>query len=366
MNENNNPYEAQGSAAPSGGGYQGGGGGGYNRGGGNGGGGGGYQNRSGGYGGGGNRPSGGGGGYNRGGGGGGNFGSGANGKPGFQKKEYTPEELKNLKLPVTCVITGNDGMSDQIALMVGRIVKAMESKNVIIRTGGLNGIDQVVLDHTRQAELHLPFRNFNKMEAPSQYSSEPCLELARRYMPELDTLPNVPKATFAKNPRLILGRYLTAPAQLVIVWSEDGCEHPREATSRSGIAGHVVKLAAATGIRIINLQRPDAEIRAMKFVENIYVEEIKQPAQSTQPGTQPGPGGYPVQPAPNGGPPPVGQPAPGQFIAGQGNPGPAIPQGSPAGQPGYGQPPVAQPVYGQPSGPVYIPAPGPAAPSYDY
>lgn len=364
MNENNNPYEAQGSAAPSGGGYQGGGGS-YNRGGGNGGGGGGYQNRGGGYGGGGNRPSGGGGGYNRGGGGGGNFGSGANGKPGFQKKEYTPEELKNLKLPVACIITGNDGMSDQIALMVGRIVKAMESKNVTIRTGGLNGIDQVVLDHARQAELHIPFRNYNKMEAPSQYSSEPCLELARRYMPELDTLPNVPKATFAKNPRLVLGRYLTAPAQLAIVWSEDGCEHPREATSRSGIAGHVVKLAAACGIRIINLQRPDAELRAMKFVENIYVEEIKQPAQITQPGTQPGSGGYPVQPAPNGNPPPVGPVVPGQPVYGQ----PPVGQGAPAhynGHPPAGHPPAGHPPAGQlPPGPPagYAPV---TAPSYDY
>lgn len=82
--------------------------------------------------------------------------------------------------------------------MVGRIVKAMESKNVVVRTGGLNGIDQVVMDNAREAELHIPFRNFNKLEAASQYSNEPCLELARRYLPELDTLPNVPKATFAK------------------------------------------------------------------------------------------------------------------------------------------------------------------------
>lgn len=249
MTENVNPYESQGSVST----------GGYSRNNYSQGNSSGYQNRnnSGGY----NKPQGGG--YQK---------QGGN-KPGFQKREYSPEELKNLKIAITCVVTGNENFQDQVALSVGRIVKALEQKNVIVRTGGLNGIDLVVLDNARAAELHLPFKNYNKMEAPSQYSSEPCLEIARRFMPDLESLPNVPKATFAKNPRLVLGRYLTAPAQLVIVWSEDGCENPQEVTSRSGMAGHVAKIAAGSGIRVINLQRPDAEARVMKFIESIYVEE---------------------------------------------------------------------------------------------
>lgn len=262
MTENANPYEAQGSSAGNSYSRNS-----YSQGNSSG-----YQNRGnsgGGY----NRPQ-----------GGNSYQKQGGGKPAFQKREYTPEELKNLKITITCVVTGNENFPNQIALATSRIVKALEQKNIIVRTGGLNGIDMVVLENARAAELHLPFKNYNKMEAPSQYSSEPCLEIARRFMPELETLPNVPKATFAKNPRLILGRYLTAPAQLVIIWSEDGCEHPQEVTSRSGIAGHVAKIAAGSGVRVINLQRPDAEARVMKFIESIYVEESKRNPEPNNPG----------------------------------------------------------------------------------
>lgn len=240
---------------------------------------GGYQNK-GGY----SGNGGGGGGFNRGGGGNSyanKSGYGGSGKPTFQKKEYTPEELKNIKVPITCVITGNDNFPDNIALLVSRLIPAIENKGIVIRTGGLGGIDQVVMATTREAELHIPFKGFNKLEAASQYNSEPCTEIARRFMPELDTLPNVPKATFAKNPRLILGRYLTTPAQLVIIWSEDGCEIPNAVNSRSGIAGHVAKIACGSGIRVINLQRPDAEVRINNFLESIYVENRPIPIEST-------------------------------------------------------------------------------------
>ena len=351
MNEGANPYEAQGNPAPSGG-YGGGNNGGYNRNNNSGGNSGGYNRGGGGY----NRGGNGGssGGYNRSGGGGGypNRGGGgfsSGGKPAFQKKEYTPEELKALKIGISCVITGNENFNDQTALMVGRIVKAMESKNVVVRTGGLNGIDQVVMDNAREAELHIPFRNFNKLEAASQYSNEPCLELARRYLPELDTLPNVPKATFAKNPRLVMGRYLSTPAQLVIVWSEDGCERPHETTPRSGMAGHVVKIAAAAGIRVINLQRPDAEARAMKFVESIYVQQEPKPVQPPEAATGPSYGTNPGTVSPGPGPASYQQPG-------------TEPGSQPAG-PSYGAAPTGQPV-GQPVG--HGSYQQPTAASYDY
>ena len=198
-------------------------------------------------------------------------------KPAFQKKVYTPEELKNISLPVSVVITGNDQVPDQVALAINRVVKALQIKNVVIRTGGLDGTDAVVYSANRDSELHLPFKGYNKLESASQYTSEPCLEIAKRFKEDLESLPNVPKATYAKNPRLVFGRYLTAPAQLVIIWSQDACEEPREVTSKSGIAGHVLKIAAASGIRVINLQKEDGEARVYNFLESIYVKESGHP-----------------------------------------------------------------------------------------
>lgn len=219
-----------------------------------------------------------GGGYNRGGSGfrGGNNGGG---KPAFQPRQYTEEDLKNARYPKTVVISGNEHINDQIALTVGELARAFHEKDFVIRTGGLNGVDDVAERAVPRAELHLPFKGFNRKESESQYTSEICAELARRQQPDLDTMQKVPKAILAKNPRLVFGRFLNAPAQLVIVWSEDGCEHPREVTSRSGNAGHIVKLAFAAGIRVINIQRPDGKQRALSYLESFNVQE---PAKQVQ------------------------------------------------------------------------------------
>ena len=210
--------------------------------------------------------------------GGGNW-RGGNGGGSGQRfgKTYTEEELKNAVLPRYVVISGNDTPTEDASEKAMRLVGAFERAGFIVRTGGLKGIDDVVTTATQKAELHLPFKNFNQKESASQFSNEMCIEFARRFAPDLDSMPNVPKAILAKNPRLVLGKNLLTPAQLVIVWSDDGAEHPSECGPRSGNAGHIVKIANHTGIRVINLKRPDAEARAMQFLENIYVQQAQQP-----------------------------------------------------------------------------------------
>lgn len=284
MSDGMNPYNSTGQAPAYGGGnnYR-------NNGGGYGGGGGGYRsnnsykNNSGGY--------KGGGGFKGGGG-------------GFKGKTYTPEEIANAQIPRAVVISGNEQPTGPASDLAMRLTAAFEKAGFVVRSGGLRGFDEVVKNSGKNVELHLPFKNFNQQESASQFSNEICTELARRYAPDLDNMQNVPRAILAKNPRLVFGRYLNSPAQLIIVWSDDGCEHPREVTPRSGCVGHIVKMANAAGIRIINLQRPDAEQRAMKFLENIYVEQ-----QQAEPATPTGPAG----------PASYQQPSQGQPAAGYGS-----------------------------------------------
>ena len=244
--------------------------------------------------GGGNYSSGGSGGYNnnRGGsynrdGGGFRGGNSGNGKPAFQPRQYTEEDIKNARYPKTVVISGNEHINDQIALTIGELARAFHEKDFVIRTGGLNGVDDVAERAVPRAELHLPFKGFNRKESESQYTSEICTELARRQQPDLDTMQKVPKAILAKNPRLVFGRFLNSPAQLVIVWSEDGCEHPNEVTGRSGNAGHIVKLAFAAGIRVINIQRPDGKQRALNYLESLNVQQQTKAPTYEQPTQQP-------------------------------------------------------------------------------
>lgn len=273
------------------------------------------------------------------GGGGGGYGGNRQGGGGFQKKEYSPEDIANARYPVSVVISGNENITDAVALATARLAKAFDDKNIVVRCGGMNGVDDVVCNSISNPELHLPFKNFNKRQAKSQYSNEICKELARRQRPDIDSLPGVQKAILEKNPRLVLGQYMTSPAQLVIVWSEDGCETAREVTHRSGNAGHIVKVAQASGVRVINLQRPDAEQRAMAFLETFNVQQ--EPATATQaaiPTTQGGnPGGG--QPGYGNNQPPAGQP--GGFPA---QPGTNQPDGQNQGN-SYGNPQGGNPGY---------------------
>lgn len=211
----------------------------------------------------------GGGGDNYAGGGGNNF----QNKTQQKGRQYTPEDLKNASLPLTAVFTGEEHVPDHIAQTCIRLARAFEAKGFKVRSGGLRGFDEIVERAVFGAELHLPFKNFNKKQGESYYTNEMCMELARRFKPDIDQLPDPVKSFYAKNPRMIYGRYLNTPAQIVIIWTEDGCEHPNEITQKSGSTGHVLKMAYHSGINIINLQRPDAEQRIKSYLERIYVKE---------------------------------------------------------------------------------------------
>lgn len=232
----------------------------------------------------------GGGGYNKGGYGGNNGGynkSNYGGKSTFQRREYTEEDIRNAKFPMAVVISGNENLPEQPAMIIARIVPLFEKLGFTIRSGGLNGTDEMVEKVASKTELHLPFKGFNKKESTSQFSNEICKEFARRVDPNIDDLSKVPKAILEKNPRLLFGRYLTAPVQLAIVWSPDGCERYHETTPRSGNAGHIVKLATSSGIPVINLNRPDAEQRIMAYLESFNVQQQTQTPTYEQPNQHP-------------------------------------------------------------------------------
>ena len=246
-----NPYSQQGRPAP-----------GPSYGGGNGGGGGYKGNGGGGYGG------GGGGGYKGGGGGGG--GNRFQQKP----KTWTEDELRNAHFGVSVVMMGNENFPPDITNLVERIVRSLESKNVIIRAAPIRGLSKHIQSVIKNPELHIPFKNFDTIENPaSYYTTEYCTALAKRFFPDMEKLPMVIKAIYSANPRLVFGKNLDRPVQLAIIWSDDGCQQPSEITLRSGFAGHVLKLCASAGIPVINMQKPDAEQRVMQFLESLYVEK---------------------------------------------------------------------------------------------
>ena len=256
---------------------------------------------------------GGGGGYRQGGGGGGGYrpggGGGGGGGNRFQQKPktWTPDELQNAHFPVSVAIMGNENPSDQINMVSANIIRNLEQYKITVRVTPIRGLSKHLQSIAKNPEIHIPFRNFDNIENPGSYfTTEYCAALSKRFFPDIEKLPMVIKSIYNTNPRLVFGKNLDKPVQLAIIWSEDGCETPSEITLRSGYAGHVLKLCASAGIPVINMQKPDAESRVLKFLESLYVEkqqayattattEVTHSA-SSNPGTYQGTG----QPAPNG------------------------------------------------------------------
>lgn len=204
------------------------------------------------------------GGYSGGGGGGGNW----KGK-GQQQRQLTPEELTNLKLPKTAVITGNSKVPDNFRPLIQEAVSILRSHGYTVRASGMDGFDKMVLECAQDAEIHLPWKDFGGVSnAASTYNSDECKEYAKRYLPEWGGIKESHQAFYSKNVRLLLGKYLKQPCQIAIIWSEDGCEGPSTRGPQSGQAGHVAALARAMHIPVINLNNPNAIARLRQFLES--------------------------------------------------------------------------------------------------
>lgn len=235
------------------------------------------------------------GGFN-GGGGGGNAGGGR-----FPQREpLTPEQLHRLRLPVTIVLTGNDGIPDSDAMTMDRFIKMIEAKRVTMRSAHATETDMIVSKGARYVEYHTPWKGFAPRNgeavevkgAGSSFNTDECFEYAKRYfVGDFEQAPKLIRALNAKNARLLFGKNLKNPTQLVIVWSEDGVEAAASTTSRSGNVGHLVRLASAAGIPVINIKSPNAESRLTSFLENIYVQQPPV-QQAQQPAAAPAAAGY--------------------------------------------------------------------------
>lgn len=196
-------------------------------------------------------------------GGGGSYGGG---KPSFQRKVWTPEELAKVTVYKSVVITGNETPPPVVLQTLQRLVPELEKRGYVIRSGGMKGMENAVEELSRNIELHLPWKGFDGKESKFTYTSEEAKEFAKRYHPAWDQAKPVVQTFCAKNVRLMLGKDLKSPTQILIIWSEDGVEHARERTAKTGLTGVAVALASELRIPTFNLQRPDAEQRLMQYL----------------------------------------------------------------------------------------------------
>lgn len=239
--------------------------------------GGGYQGGGGGYGGGGGgggyRGGGGQGGYQRGGGGGG----GGFNRGNFQRRDE-PEGPVELYKPY--VGTGNKEVPPQVAEAFKRIALELEKAGYTLRSGGMDGAEDIFEKAVKKSEIHLPWKGFNDKDSKFTFTTPAAKELAGRYQPGFEGLKPFVQTFLAKNVRMIMGKDLKSPALFMITWSEDGAETITEKSARTGNTGHAIAVAHELRIPVFNFGKPDAEARLKQYLRLTDVKQESQP-QST-------------------------------------------------------------------------------------
>ena len=218
---------------------------------------------------------------NQGGQGGGNrsWGSGG-GQSGYQKKPWNggqggggggfqkrPEDTDmTLYKPYAC--TANEDAPPEIKNKFIEIVKMLENNGYTLRTGGMEGVEEIVENSVTKKEVHLPWREFAGKQSRFTFNSDRAYAIAKKYHPTFDGLSKGVKCFLAKNARLVLGNNMTSPALFLLTWTEDGATSSRDRTARTGFAGHPIAIAAGIGIPVINLARSDAEQKLNMLITN--------------------------------------------------------------------------------------------------
>jgi hypothetical protein len=199
-----------------------------------------------------------------------NFGSGSNGWRGNKGQNFyqsKQEEDVETTLYKCFVGTGNKEAPDHVLERMRAITGQLEQFGYTLRTGGMEGPDEIFETASKNPELYLPWKGFNNKESKHTFNTKQSLDIAKLFHPTFEGLKPAIQAFLAKNARMVLGKDLKSPAMFIICWSEDGAENSKEKTAKTGNVGHVIAIASAMKIPVFNFGKPDAEQRLRSFLE---------------------------------------------------------------------------------------------------
>lgn len=151
-----------------------------------------------------------------------------------------------------------------------RVAAELADRGWVLRSGHAPGMDQAFERGAgRPAEVFLPWPGFEAavpldagvvVDRPS----DAAYELAAAHHPSWAALTRGGRALQARNSHQVLGRDLGSPVAVVLCWTPDGS---LDGTGRaSGGTGQALRIAAAHGVRVVNLERPAHRERVEAFL----------------------------------------------------------------------------------------------------
>jgi hypothetical protein len=194
-------------------------------------------------------------------------------KGGFNKGNFNrpkePLKPEDIRFYQAYAITGNKDIPHDIRDRMLNVVRKLESKGFICRTGGMEGIEDMAekcIKDPRNLELHLPWKNFADKESKFTFTSDLVKELAKKFHPAWDSLKLPIQGFLAKNARIVLGKDAHSHCMFLMVWTQDGAEKAVERTAQTGSAGHAIAIANRMNIPVFNFAKPDAESRLFAYI----------------------------------------------------------------------------------------------------
>lgn len=181
----------------------------------------------------------------------------------FPKKQEPPKDFVLYK---PYVVAGNKDAPASIIEDIKEFVKKIEGLGYITRTSVMSEVETETESIAKNMELYLPWNGFNEKESKFYFNDDLSKQAAKKYSPVYDSLKPVIQTFLAKNARMVLGQKLNSNALFLLCWSEDGVEHKKDVTARTGNIGHIILIANSIGIPVFNLGKEGTKERLQNYL----------------------------------------------------------------------------------------------------
>lgn len=144
--------------------------------------------------------------------------------------------------------------------LIEKIVKILNKKDYILRSGGAQGADTFFEKCANKKEIFLPWKDFNNNKSEIYGSLHPlAIEMAKQFHPNYDALSQAAKTLMARNSQQIFGLDMQTPVEFVVCWTKDG--------KATGGTGQAIRIAQYHKIPVYNLKN-DIDIDKLSALIN--------------------------------------------------------------------------------------------------
>jgi len=135
---------------------------------------------------------------------------------------------------------------DNILELMKSIAIFLKSLGFVLRSGRAKGADSAFESGAgNQKEIFY-----------AKDATQESIDLAARYHPVFDKLPEYVQKLHGRNSFQVLGKDLKTPSNFLICWTKDGCKNHKTRSNKTGGTGTAISIASEHNINVYNLANP--------------------------------------------------------------------------------------------------------------